>query len=277
MIAPGDLPAEAAMTIRDRAPALQPRLGLVLGSGLGAAAARIDASLSLDYGELPGFPRPTVAGHAGKLIAGKLGGLEVVCLQGRAHLYEGGAIEALRVPIRTLQRLGCQAVLLTAAAGSLRPHIGAGSIMALTDHLNLSGTSPLVGPNDANYGPRFPALDGAYDGQLRARLKSAAARCGVPLHEGVYAGWLGPQFETPAEIRMLAVLGADSVGMSLVTEAIVARHCGLKLAALAIITNLAAGLSAESLTHEGTVREAAAAAERLTALIEEFCRDMAAH
>jgi xanthosine phosphorylase len=267
-------PHDAAAAIRARAPGFAPRLGLVLGSGLGPLADGIASAIALSYTDIPGFPRPAVDGHAGSLVLGTLGGLPVACLQGRVHLYEGQGATPVKMLVRTVKLLGCEGLLLTNAAGSLRPDMGAGSLMAIADHINMQSMNPLAGPNDDEFGPRFPPMDGAYDADLRARLRAAAGRAGVALAEGIYAAILGPSFETPAEIRALGRLGADAVGMSTVPEVIVARHCGLRVAAISVITNLAAGMG-DSLSHEQTLREAAGAAARLKAVVAAFCEGLA--
>jgi xanthosine phosphorylase len=245
-------------------------VGVVLGSGLGAVADAVEDAVAVGYEELPGFPRPGVAGHAGRVVRGSIGGVPVAVLQGRAHLYEGGDVEAIRAPIRALRAAGASILVLTNAAGSLRPSVGPGSLMALTDHINLTGTNLLVGPNQDVVGPRFPSLRDAYDPELLQRLRDSARSLGVDLSEGVYLAVMGPSFETPAEIRAFRVLGADAVGMSTVQETIVARHCGLRVAAVSVITNLAEGMSEEPLSHEQTLRAAEAGAGELTRLLLEF-------
>src|SRR5690606_10013030 len=208
---------------------------------------------------------------------GRLGGIEVACLQGRVHLYEGVPAAAVNVLPRTLKALGCELVILTNAAGSLRPEIEPGSIALIEDHINLLGQNPLVGPNDDAIGPRFPDMSAVYDRGLRERAQAVAARLGIPLRSGVYLAALGPSFETPAEIRAFRALGADLVGMSTVPEAISARHCGLRVLGLSIVTNFAAGLGEQALSHEQTLAVAAEAAGRLqqllSGLLEEIPRN----
>ncbi len=245
-------------------------IGIVLGSGLGAVADAVQNPQITPYTELDGFPRPTVEGHAGQLTRGAISGREVAILQGRAHLYEGGPVSELITPIRWLKDQGADTLILTNAAGSLRPEVGPASLMAITDHINLTGVSILRGPNDDSYGPRFPAMGDAYDPELLDRLRAAAASTGVSLAEGVYCGWMGPAFETPAEIRALGILGADAVGMSTVHETVVARHCGLRVAAISVITNLAEGLSDVPLSHAQTLTDAQRAAADLTTLLLAF-------
>jgi xanthosine phosphorylase len=245
-------------------------VAVVLGSGLGAVADAVERPVVIPYDDLPGFPAPTVGGHAGRAVLGMIGGVNVVVLQGRAHLYEGGDRDTLRTLVRSLKAAGTSVLVLTNAAGSLRPDVGPGSLMAITDHINLTGVNLLVGPNDDAFGPRFPSLRDAYDPALLDALRAAAARTGVELAEGVYLAVTGPSFETPAEIRAYRTLGADAVGMSTVQETILARHCGLRVAAISAISNLAEGMSEEPLSHEQTLREAARAAGALTRLLLDF-------
>jgi xanthosine phosphorylase len=245
-------------------------VGIVLGSGLGAVAEAVEDPVVVGYEELPGFPRPSVEGHAGRAVLGRVAGVPVAVLQGRAHLYEGGDLDPLRVPVRALRAAGAEILVLTNAAGSLRPEVGPGSLMAITDHINLTGANLLVGRNDDAVGPRFPALRDAYDLSLLAELRRSAQTLGLTLAEGVYLAVTGPSFETPAEIRAYQVLGADAVGMSTVQETIIARHCGLRVAAVSMITNLAEGLSDEPLSHEQTLRAAEAGAGDLTRLLLDF-------
>jgi purine-nucleoside phosphorylase len=245
----------------------RPRVGIVLGSGLGAVADAVQAPTVIPYDQLPGFPRPTVEGHMGQAVLGRIADTPVAVLQGRAHVYEGGDLEAIRTPVRALRAAGAEILLLTNAAGSLREEVGPGQLMAISDHINMTGVSILAGPNDDAIGPRFPSLRDAYDPELRAQLHAAARELDIPLAEGVYLAVAGPAFETPAEIRAFRTLGADAVGMSTVHEAIVARHAGMRVAAISAITNLAEGMSAEPLSHEQTLRDAARAAEDLSRLI----------
>ena len=265
-------PHDAAATIRARAGGLAPKAALVLGSGLGGLADRIARPVVIGYDEIPGFPRPSVDGHAGRLVLGEFASVAVACLQGRVHLYEGEAAAArnLRHYIRTLKVLGCEILVLTNAAGSLRREAGAASLMLITDHINLQPLNPLAGPNDDEFGPRFPAMEEVYDGELRARLQAAARAAGVTLHEGVYLALLGPSFETPAEVRAYGRLGADAVGMSTVPEAIVARHCGLRVAAISAITNLGVGLGDTPLSHEQTLAVAKQCAVDMERLLAGF-------
>jgi purine-nucleoside phosphorylase len=247
-------------------------MAVVLGSGLGGLAEGLEAATVIPYAALPGFPQPAVAGHAGRLILGEAGGLPVALLQGRGHFYESGRADAMRPAIDSLARLGCPALLLTCAAGSLRAEIGPGSIVMLTDHINFTGASPLIGEQGAG---RFVDMSEAYDPALRGQLQRAAESAGIRLHEGVYAWFGGPQFETPAEIRAARLLGADMVGMSVVPETILARHAGLKLAALAVITNLGAGMTEGALDHRQTLDSAGGAIADMTRLLAAFFAGLA--
>ncbi|MCL2450761.1 MAG: purine-nucleoside phosphorylase, partial [Polyangiaceae bacterium] len=209
----------------------EPVVGVVLGSGLGAFGDSLEGLTRVAYGDLPHMPVPAVPGHPGNFCFGHVEGVPVVCMQGRVHLYEGHPVETVVLGARAMARLGVRCVLITNAAGGLRPSWSPGDLMVVSDHLNLTGTSPLLGPNDDAVGPRFPDLTAAYDPGLRAALHSVARDAGVALREGVYAGMLGPQYETPAEIRMLRALGADAVGMSTVLEVIALRHMGVRVGA----------------------------------------------
>jgi xanthosine phosphorylase len=272
---PAPLERNAVDAIRARVPGVTPRVGLILGSGLSGIADAIEGAIALDYADLPGFPRPGVEGHAGRLVLGRLGGVPVACLQGRAHLYEGVPAAAVNVLPRTLKALGCEILILTNAAGSLRPEIEPGAIALIEDHINLLGQNPLVGPNADDAGPRFPDMSEVYDGALREGVRRVAERLGIPLRSGVYLATLGPSFETPAEIRAFRALGADLVGMSTVPEAISARHVGLRVLGLSIVTNLAAGLAQHPLSHEETLTQAAGAAATLERLLRGLLEDLA--
>lgn len=248
-----------------------PRVGIVLGSGLGAVADALEDPESISYADLPDFPAPSVHGHAGTLWLGSLGGTPVACLQGRKHIYEGGDPGAMRGPVRALKAAGAETLFVTNAAGSLDAAVGPGSLMAISDHINLLGVNPLTGPNDDAIGPRFPSMRDAYDPELRATLHEVASELGVALADGVYLATAGPSFETPAEIRAFRTLGADAVGMSTVPEVILARHAGLRCVGVSAITNLAEGMGGELLSHEQTLRYANQAAGDLSRLIIGFC------
>jgi purine-nucleoside phosphorylase len=252
-------------TIRQRAPGLQPRIAVVLGSGWGGLTAHLTGAIQIPYSELAGFPQPGVAGHGGTLWLGQIGTQKVAVMSGRQHGYETGAVDGMAEPLRVLQALGCHTLVQTNAAGSLRLDMPPQSLMLLSDHLNLCQRSPLVGVTGSE---RFVNMVDAYDPALRAHARHVAQAQGATLFEGVYAWFLGPQFETPAEIRMARLLGADAVGMSTVPETILARHLGLRVLALSFITNLGAGLSAEHLSHAHTLQQAqlgSAAASQLLA------------
>src|SRR5919107_2274203 len=242
----------------------------MLGSGLGELAERLEDRVEIPYAELPGFHSGGLAGHAGALVLGRLAGQPVAIFSGRWHVYQGIEGSAITTPIRTLKAIGAELLVLTNAAGSLRTEAGPGSLVCISDHINLMGTNPLVGPNDEAAGPRFPTLREAYDPQLRDRLHRAADALDIPLGDGVYLAVTGPAFETPAEIRAFRTLGADLVGMSTVPEGIAARHAGLRVAAVSAVTNLAEGMGGAALSHEQTLAEAARAGERLTAVLGRF-------
>jgi xanthosine phosphorylase len=265
----------AAAAVMAERSGIRPRVGVVLGSGLGAVADAVAGATVIDYADLPGFPAPTVVGHGGHMVLGTIGAVPVAVLQGRAHVYEGGDLERIRTPVRALRAAGAEILVLTNAAGSLREEVGAGRLMLITDHINLSGVNVLAGPNDDEIGPRFPSLLDAYDPELRERLRAAARDLGTDLAEGVYIGVSGPTFETPAEIRAYGILGADAVGMSTVHETAVARHCGLRVAAVSAITNLAEGMSPEPLSHEQTLRDAQVATDSLAPLLVRFLEGLA--
>ncbi len=257
---------QAAAVVRDRTKR-SPRVGVVLGSGLGMWADSLEDRIVVPYAEIPEMPTSTVVGHAGNLVVGKIGPVEVACLQGRVHLYEGHAPERVVFGARLLARLGCKTVLLTNAAGGIRRGFTPGDLMLLTDHLNLTAQSPLSGPNDGRFGPRFPDMTEAYSLELRAIALRAAREAGMHLHQGIYAALLGPTYETPAEIGMLRTLGADAVGMSTVPEVIALRHMGVSVGAVSCITNLAAGLSPTKLDHTEVEATARLARDRFVALL----------
>jgi purine-nucleoside phosphorylase len=258
--------------IRSLAPQARPAVAVLLGSGWGALTQHVQAALRIPYAELPGFPQAKVAGHSGELWLGHIGATEVAVLSGRQHSYESGAVDGMKVPLRTVQALGCQLLVQTNAAGSLKPSLPAGGMMLLSDHLNLPQRSPLVGETGTE---RFVNMVDAYDPGLRAHARAVAVRRGLTLNEGVYAWFMGPQFETPAEIRMAALLGADAVGMSTVPETILARHAGMRVLALSLITNLGAGLSAEPLSHAHTLAQAQAASANATGLLADIVAELA--
>lgn len=244
-----------------------PRVGMVLGSGLGPFADEVENAQVISYEDLPGFPEPGVAGHAGRLVLGEVQGIPVAVMQGRAHYYESGSADVMKTPVRTLQEIGCDTLILTNAAGSTNPDAGPGSVMMLTDHISFTGVSPLFGEPDIS---RFVDLVDAYDPSICEALRKVANDKSIPLHEGVYMWFCGPHFETVAEIRAAKILGADAVGMSTVPEVIMARQIGMKVAAVSIITNMAAGLSNESLSHEHTMENASKATANVLALLNGY-------
>lgn len=255
--------------IRSRAGAAPVRVGLILGSGLGHLADAVDGT-AIDYADLPGFPGTGVSGHNPKLMIGDLEGCRVAVFGGRAHYYESGKGDAMRLPLEVLKALGAESLLLTNAAGSLRPDIPPGDLMLLNDHINFSGLNPLIGEKtDA----RFTPMTDAHDPGLRAGLSAAAMSEGIDLLQGVYAWYSGPSFETPAEIRAIKILGGDAVGMSTVPEVILARFLGLQVAAVSVITNMAAGMSDENISHEHTKAMAPIGAAKLERILRRFLRD----
>jgi len=229
---------------------LRPKIGLVLGSGLGAFADTLTEATRVPYVEIPTFPRSTAVGHAGQMVIGKSGVTAVAAMQGRVHLYEGYSAREVTFPIRVFARMGIGAVVLTNAAGGINLHYQQGALVAIRDHLNLQGQNPLVGPNDDRFGPRFPDMSEAYSKAYRTAAQQEAERLGITLHDGIYAALLGPSYETPAEIRYLRTIGADLVGMSTVPEVLAARHMGIKVLVISCVTNMAAGIVDQPINHE---------------------------
>jgi len=267
--------AHISSVLAEKLPDFKPRAACVLGSGLGKLADKMTDAVTFSYKDLPGFPVSGVIGHAGELVAGYLSGVPILCMKGRGHFYEGRGIGVMTSAVRAFKLLGCELLFVTAAAGSLRQEVKPGSLVALTDHINLLPQSPLVGPNDEAFGPRFFSMANAYDADLRALYLQTAEENGIEPHKGVYVAWTGPNFETAAEIRMMQIIGGDAVGMSVVPEVIAARHCGLKVAAVAVMTNYAEGLSDIVLSHEQTLACAAAASDNFALLIEKFFAKLA--
>ena len=259
----------ALRTIERRAPLMRPRVAVLLGSGWGGLTDHVQNAVCIPYAELEGFPPATVAGHDGMMWLGHIGAQAVAVLSGRQHGYETGAVDGMKTPLRVLQGLGCSTLVQTNAAGSLHPDMPPHSLMLLADHLNLSQRSPLVGESGAE---RFVSMVDAYDPALRTLARQIATQHGVTLREGVYAWAFGPQFETPAEIRMLRQLGADAVGMSTVPETILARHAGMRVLALSLITNMGAGLSDERLSHAHTLAQAQACGPVISGLLADIIR-----
>jgi purine-nucleoside phosphorylase len=255
---------------------LVPRVGLVLGSGLGGLADDVMDGVRIPFAELPGWPAATAPGHTGALLLGTLAGTPVAMLQGRFHIYEGNDPGLVVEPVLLFRRLGAETVVLTNAAGGVNPSFGPGTLMVIADHLNLTGRTPLLGPNADDLGVRFPDLVNAWSPRLRESLHAAGRAERVDLAEGVYAGLLGPQYETPAEVRMLRTLGADAVGMSTVLECIAARWCGLEVCGVSLVTNAGAGYTGQPLTHEEVLAAGAEAGPRLARVIRRFVAEFAA-
>jgi len=275
-VAPADQPAlldALEQAVRERTE-LVPRVGLVLGSGLGGLADQLDLGAAIPFGDLPGWPPATAPGHAGRLLFGLLSGVPVVVQQGRFHLYEGHSAGFVAQPVLLMGRLGAEVVVLTNAAGGINPTFGAGTLMAIADHINLTGRSPLAGPNADAMGPRFPDMTRVWDAELRLRLHAAAQAERVDLADGVYASLAGPSYETPAEVRMLHVLGADAVGMSTALEAVAARWAGLKVCGVSLVTNPGAGLSTAQLSHAEVLAAAEWAGPRLARVLGRFVADL---
>ena len=249
---------------------LVPSVGIVLGSGLGGLADQLADAVAIPFADLPGWPAASAPGHAGRLLLGRLSDVPVVLLQGRLHLYEGHPAGLVVEPVLLIGRLGAGTILLTNTAGGLHVEWAPGTLMVVSDHLNLTGQNPLVGPHDEGIGPRFPDMVDAWDPALRALLRRAGELEGIGLVEGVYAGLLGPNYETPAEVRMLQSLGADAVGMSTVLEAIAARWAGLRICGISLVSNPGAGLTGEPLSHDEVLAAAAEAGPRLARLIRRF-------
>jgi len=249
---------------------LVPEVGIVLGSGLGGLADQLTDAVAVPFNELPGWPAASAPGHAGRLLLGRLHGVPVVCMQGRLHLYEGNSERLVVEPVLLMGRLGARVIVLTNAAGGINAGYPAGTLMLIADHLNLTGRQPLLGANDDALGPRFPDFVDAWSPRLRALMRRAATDEGIPLEEGVYAGLIGPVYETPAEVRMLRTLGADAVGMSTVLEAIAARWSGLELVGVSLVTNPGAGVTGDPLSHEEVLAAAAEAGPRFSALVRRF-------
>jgi purine-nucleoside phosphorylase len=238
----------AARTIRARLTA-EPRIAIVLGSGLGGFADDFEEPVGIPYHEIPGFPRSTVEGHSGRLVAGKIDGVQVLAMQGRVHYYEGYSLEEVTFPVRTFKLLGIKTLVLTNAAGGINVQLTQGALMIISDHVNLMGDNPLRGPNDERFGPRFPDMSAVYSPALQEMVVEEAKAIGAEVRRGIYGGLSGPSYETPAEIHLLRNLGADAVGMSTVPEAIVARHMDMEVLGISCITNMAAGISDEPIDH----------------------------
>ena len=253
--------------IRSRT-AAEPSMGLILGSGLGDFADTLEDRLVIPFTDIPDFPAATVPGHVGAFVFGTKHGKSVVCLQGRLHYYEGHPMSLLSIPVRIMAKLGVKTLLLTNAAGGVNPSYHPGDLMLITDHINYSGMNPLIGVHEEEFGPRFPDVTDLYSSGLRLKLKLAAVEAGINLRQGVYMMFSGPNYETPAEIRMARILGADAVGMSTVPEALVAAQCGLRVLGVSCITNLAAGVSPNKLSHQEVMETAAMAHDKFHSLVD---------
>lgn len=247
---------------------VEPQIALILGSGLGVLAEKIKEKVVIPYGEMPNFPEPTVAGHAGNLIIGNLAGKNVIVMQGRFHYYEGYVLKSVTLPVRIFKELGAKIFIVTSAVGGLNRSFQAGDLMLITDHINATGTNPLIGPNDDSLGPRFLDMSEAYDKELIKIAQEVARQENIKLQKGVYVGVTGPSYETPAEIEFLSMIGGDAVGMSTVAEVIVARHAGLRVLGISCITDLALPGVAYKLTHEEVLTKAEEAGPKFCRLME---------
>jgi purine-nucleoside phosphorylase len=267
--------AEAAARFLLKQTKLRPKIALVLGSGLGAFADEFAGATRIPYAKIPNFPRSTAIGHAGQLVIGKVDGIEVAAMQGRVHLYEGYSVKDVAFPIRVFARMGVRAVILTNAAGGIKKEFTQGRLVVLSDHINLQGVNPLSGPNDENFGARFPDMSVAYDKRFRELALAEGRLLGIELGEGVYAALAGPSYETPAEIRYLKTIGADLVGMSTVPEVIAARHSGMRVLGISCVTNAAAGILAQPLDHNEVLQTGERVKGQFIALLRAVIPDIA--
>ncbi|HOO25231.1 MAG TPA: purine-nucleoside phosphorylase [Clostridiales bacterium] len=267
------MPIKAAEYIKSQISTL-PEIGVILGSGLGSLAEKLEDPFFINYGDIPGFPRSTAPGHKGRLAFGRLSGKNLVCMQGRFHFYEGYKMSEIALPIRTLKLLGIKTLIVTNAAGGVNTSFEVGDLMLIKDHINMMGTNPLIGPNADDFGERFPDMSKTYTPALRELAHKAAAKLGMSLHEGVYCGCTGPSYETPAEIRAFRVLGADTVGMSTVPEVIVAGHCGLPILAISLVTNMAAGVLDQPLSGDEVIEIGNKKSAELQALVAEIIYEL---
>lgn len=274
-IAPFSLRLDALETRVRSESDLQPRLAMVLGSGLGSLADEIEDPVAIKFEDMPGWPAPSVPGHSGRLLLGRLRGVPVACLRGRLHMYEGLSERLVVEPALLMGRLGAPILLLTNASGGLNPAYGAGTLMVMSDHINLTGRNPLMGLNDDAMGPRFPDMSHVWDPELRDAIHAAGRAEDVELREGVYLGLTGPTYETPAEVRMMRGLGADAVGMSTVMEAMAAHWAGMRVCGVSLVTNAGAGLSPDPLTHDEVMEAADAAGPRLARVLGHFAESIA--
>ena len=266
---------DSVRMIQERLP-FTPKIGIILGSGLGGLADAVEDPAVLDYGAIPHFPVSTAPGHKGRFVAGRLAGKFVICMQGRFHYYEGYAMDQVIYPVRVLKRLGVQILIITNAAGGICQDFSVGDLMLIEDHINFMGRNPLVGPNDASFGPRFCDMTYAYTPSLRALAERTAESLGIPLQHGVYLACTGPSFETPAEIRAFRSLGADAVGMSTVPEVIAASHCRMDVLAISMITNMAAGVLDQPLSGDEVIEIGNRRGRDMQRLISEIIQNMEA-
>ncbi|RFU67776.1 purine-nucleoside phosphorylase [Peribacillus saganii] len=250
----------------------KPEIGLILGSGLGVLADEIENPIKIAYQDIPEFPVSTVEGHAGQLVLGTLSGKNVVAMQGRFHFYEGYSMDKVTFPVRVMKMIGVEKLIVTNAAGGVNEDFSAGDLMLITDHINNTGTNPLIGPNEERFGPRFPDMSEAYNKELGEKAREAAMKLGIILKEGIYVGNSGPTYETPAEVRLARVLGGDAVGMSTVPEVIVARHSGMKVLGISCITNMAAGILDQPLSHEEVIETTEKVKHSFLGLIKEIVK-----
>ncbi|HWJ79965.1 MAG TPA: purine-nucleoside phosphorylase [Niallia sp.] len=253
-----------------------PKIGLILGSGLGVLAEEIQNPVTIPYKEIPEFPVSTVEGHAGQLVFGTIHGVEVVAMQGRFHFYEGYSFDKVTFPVRVMKELGVETLIVTNAAGGVNESFAPGDLMLITDHINNMGTNPLIGPNDSKLGVRFPDMSSAYCKELRTTAHEVAKKIDLAIQEGVYVGNTGPSYETPAEVRMLRVLGGDAVGMSTVPEVIVARHAGLKVLGISCISNMAAGILDQPLNHEEVMETTEKVKANFLLYVKELIKEIGA-
>jgi purine-nucleoside phosphorylase len=252
----------------------QPKIGLILGSGLGVLAEDIENPVKIPYNEIPGFPVSTVEGHAGQLVCGQLSGVEVIAMQGRFHYYEGYSMDKVTFPVRVMKELGVEKLIVTNAAGGVNESFEPGDLMIITDHINNMGTNPLIGPNDSHFGVRFPDMSEAYSKNLRRIAKEVADKNNLRIKEGVYVGNPGPVYETPAEVRMIRTMGGDAVGMSTVPEVIVAKHSGLEVLGISCISNMAAGILDQPLSHDEVIETTEKVKSSFLLLVNEIVKTL---
>ncbi|TYR82524.1 purine-nucleoside phosphorylase [Priestia megaterium] len=257
--------------------AVKPKVGLILGSGLGVLAEEIEDAIKIPYNEIPEFPVSTVEGHAGQLVIGTIHGVPVVAMQGRFHFYEGYTLDKVTFPVRVMKEIGVETLIVTNAAGGINESFQPGDLMIISDHINNFGTNPLIGPNDSDLGVRFPDMSTAYCPELRSLVKDVAAKLDISLQEGVYVGNTGPTYETPAEVRMLRIVGGDAVGMSTVPEVIVARHSNLRVLGISCISNMAAGILDQPLHHDEVIETTEKVKKQFLSLVKEVIKEIPLH